>query len=114
MAEVTTELSLKIERLQSGLEKARSEMATFKRHAATEGQGVGAAFFKGFESSGLKQGVLALIGGGTLIGAFEGIHHLTEEYARLYDLSKRFDASPESMQRLSNTAEFAGTNIESL
>lgn len=109
--EVAAELTLKIAGLQAGLEKARSEMDAFRRVSKSHGHGAGAAFAEGLNEK-FKEGLMLLGVPLTFGAAVEGINRLIESYSHLADIAQRFDAAPESMQRLEFHAVLAGTNLD--
>lgn len=111
MAEITAELNLKIAGLQQGLEKARSEMDSFKRHARTSGQGAGSEMGAGLKAGlGNVMGALGVgFGLSQVVGFAKG---LVTEFAHVADVAQRFDTSAESIQRLGYHAKLAGSNVD--
>jgi len=113
MPTISGDLTLENAKLKASLTEAQAELRKFKAQARSEGAGLGQAFFGQMKGAGMD--ILAKLGlAGGAVGIAETIHHVMEEYGKLADMAARFDASPESIQRLDLHAKLTGTSVESL
>jgi hypothetical protein len=112
------EIALETAKIRAGVEDLRRHFTELKHHAKKEGESMAAAIAEPLKKLGEKSGVTDLIkeglGGGTVVGLAETVHSVAEEYAKLYDISRRFNVETGPLQKLSVMAKLAGTDLETV
>jgi hypothetical protein len=115
MPSVEAKLSLDIANLQTGLEKARAEIKSFKDNAQKEGSEIGKALFAGMSGTDLAGGFLGKIGvGGGLLGALAGMKSATSGIRDLQLLSEKLGVTTDELQRMSPAAKHVKGDLEAL
>lgn len=115
--DVTARLKL-IADMQSGVDKAKAEMAALKAHAKTQGKGMSEGLFgelgKGAkENIGELGGVLkGALGLGSIVAVAETFKTSMEAYDALGDTATKLGESAESLQRVGYAAKLSGSSLE--
>ena len=102
MSDVTVTVSAQTDGVSTGLAKAQESVNAFKQSATAGFEEIGAAVKSAF-------GPLALA-----LGAMEAIKSLAEGARKIAEQAEKFGVSAETIQRVGNAAQKAGTDFETV